>query len=565
MKQYCDGGEAILEAFRSLNLDYIISSPGSEWSPVWEALARQKVNQKQGPTYIDCWHETLAVDMALGYTQMTGRMQAVLLHAGAGLLQGSAGMHSAMLAEVPMVILSGESLSFGEDPKLAIEPQWYRSLSIVGGPQRLVEPVTKWATQAANVHTLYEHVVRAGEFAQRTPMGPVYLNAPLEVMLQEWMPPETLRRVPPPPKTRASDADVEKIADLLITARNPVILTETAGRDPAAFAALVELAELFGAPIGGRAAFANFPKSHPLHLGSGIQPFLKDADLILLVGCRAPWYPPSHKPTSGTVVAIDDNPLKGTMVYQSLQADHYLEGEVATSLRLLVEAGKAAGLSAGRHVDRLTGWQREHDRMVAAERATEAEAAAKDSAGIDPLALAGALREAMPANAIYVEETITHSGLLQQHLPWSQPQSFFRAGGGLGQGLGTALGVKLGAGTRPVAALVGDGSFLYNPVVQALGASKGNDLPILIIVCNNGQYRAMQVGHRHHYPDGVAQEADIWHGVAIDGPDYAELGRPFGLPGQKVARPAELPGAIRNAMREVDGGKTAILNVVLSR
>jgi acetolactate synthase-1/2/3 large subunit len=94
MKQYCDGGEAILEAFRSLGLNYVISSPGSEWSPVWEALARQKVNQKSGPSYIDCWHETLAVDMAMDYTQMTGRMQAVLLHAGAGLLQGSAGMHS---------------------------------------------------------------------------------------------------------------------------------------------------------------------------------------------------------------------------------------------------------------------------------------------------------------------------------------------------------------------------------------------------------------------------------------------------------------------------------------
>src|SRR5215831_9079763 len=232
MKQYRDGGEAILEAFRSLGLDYIISSPGSEWSPVWEALARQKVNQQSGPTYIDCWHETLAVDMAMGYTQMTGRMQAVLLHAGAGLLQGSAGMHSAMLAEVPMVIMSGESMSFGEDPQLAIEPQWYRSLSIVGGPQRLVEPVTKWATQAANVHTLYEHVVRAGEFAQRTPMGPVYLNAPLEVMLQQWTPPDNPRRVPPPPKTRATDADVERIAELLVGARNPVILTETAQPSP---------------------------------------------------------------------------------------------------------------------------------------------------------------------------------------------------------------------------------------------------------------------------------------------------------------------------------------------
>jgi thiamine pyrophosphate-dependent acetolactate synthase large subunit-like protein len=79
-----------------------------------------------------------------------------------------------------------------------------------------------------------------------------------------------------------------------------------------------------------------------------------------------------------------------------------------------------------------------------------------------------------------------------------------------------------------------------------------------------GRQRAL-VSHLHHYPDGVAQAAEMWHGVAIDGPDYAELGKPFGLPGQKVERPAELAGAIRAAMREVGGGKTAILNVVLSR
>jgi thiamine pyrophosphate-dependent acetolactate synthase large subunit-like protein len=325
MKQYCDGGEAILEAFRSLGIDYIVSSPGSEWSPMWEALARQKVNQKPGPRYIDCWHETLAVDIAIGYTQVTG-MQAVLLHAGAGLLQGSACMHSALLAEVPMVILSGESLTFGEDPKLDIEPQWYRSLSIVGGPHRLVEPVTKWASQAASPHTLYEHVVRAGELAQRTPKGPVYLNVPLEVMLQEWTPPEHARKIPPMPRTRAKDADVERIAELLIDARNPIILTDSAGRDPETFNALIELADLFGTPVGGGrgASFANFPKNHGLHLGSGIEPFLKGADLVLLVSCKAPWYPPSRKPTTATIVSIDENPLKGTMVYQSLQADHYL-------------------------------------------------------------------------------------------------------------------------------------------------------------------------------------------------------------------------------------------------
>jgi acetolactate synthase I/II/III large subunit len=565
MKQYCDGGEAILEAFRGLGVDYVISSPGSEWSPVWEALARQKVNQKAGPRYVDCWHETLAVDIAMGYTEVTGRMQAVLLHAGAGLLQGSAGMHSALLAEVPMVVLSGESTSFGEDPNRAIEPQWYRALSIIGGPQRLVEPVTKWATQAGSVHTLYEHVVRAGEFAQRTPKGPVYLNVPLEVMLQDWTPPQKARQIPPAPRTRAKETDVERIASLVIGAKNPVILADTVGRDPEAFAALVEFAELFGIPVGSGhgAAFANFPKNHALYLGSAVAPFLAEADLVLLVGCKAPWYPPSRKTTAGTVVAIDETPLKGTMVYQSQQADHYLEGEIAASLRLLIEAGRAAGAAVARFADRRAQWQREHERTAAAELSAEAKAGAGDR--IEPLAVAGALRQAMPDDAIFVEETITHAGMLQQHLPWSRPRSFFRPGGGLGQGLGMALGVKLAAPERPVAALIGDGSFLYNPVVQALGAAKGSGLPILIIVFNNGQYRAMQTGHLHHYPDGVAREAEIWHGVTIDGPDYAELGRPFGFYGQKVEKPAQLPGAIRDALRAVNDGNTAILNVVLTQ
>jgi acetolactate synthase-1/2/3 large subunit len=72
-----DGGEAILEAFRRLGIDYVISSPGSEWAPVWEAFARQKVDGLAGPTYIDCWHETLAVDMAIGYSRVTGRLQSV--------------------------------------------------------------------------------------------------------------------------------------------------------------------------------------------------------------------------------------------------------------------------------------------------------------------------------------------------------------------------------------------------------------------------------------------------------------------------------------------------------
>ena len=228
MKNYLDGGEAILEAFRKLKIDYIMSSPGSEWSPVWEALARQKLENRPGPTFVESWHETLAVNMATGYTLMTGRPQAVLLHAGVGMLQGSMGIHGALQNEVPMVVMSGESQTLGEDPDLDIEAQWYGGLTI-GGIERFVEPVAKWARAVTSPYTLYETVIRAGEMAQRVPKGPIYLNVALEHMLHDWTPPTGAREVPPAPILRPRAQDVDEVAGLLRNAKRPVIVAETSG------------------------------------------------------------------------------------------------------------------------------------------------------------------------------------------------------------------------------------------------------------------------------------------------------------------------------------------------
>src|SRR6266446_6261394 len=293
MKNYLDGGEAILEAFRKLKIDYIMSSPGSEWSPIWEALARQKLDNKAGPTFVESWHETLAVNMATGST----------------------------LNEVPMVVMSGESQTLGEDPDLDIEQQWYGGLT-VGGIERFVEPVAKWARAVTSPHTLYESVIRAGEMAQRVPKGPIYLNVALEHMLHDWTPPAVAREVPPAPTLRPRQEDVAKVAELVRDAKSPVIVTETAGRDPKAFSALAEFADLLAiAVINGRVnAYANFPTNHPLYLGMARYKALDGADLVLLVGARAPWYPPRRRPTSGKIVAVHDNPLKDHMVYQTLHA-----------------------------------------------------------------------------------------------------------------------------------------------------------------------------------------------------------------------------------------------------
>jgi acetolactate synthase-1/2/3 large subunit len=512
---------------------------------------------------VESWHENVAVNMATGYTLMTGRPQAVLLHAAVGMLQGSMGVHGAMQNEIPMVVMSGESNTLGEDPDLDIEQQWYGGLT-VGGIERFVEPVAKWARSVTSPYTLYESVVRAGEMAQRVPLGPVYLNVPLEHMLHDWAPPQQARDVPVAPKLQAPAEDVQQVADMLIKAKNPVIVAETSGRDPKAFAALVELADALAIPvINGRVtSYANFPTDHPLYIGFNTYGALKDADLVLLVGGRAPWYPAHRRPTAGKIVQVHENPHKGHMIYQNLHADFYLEGDVGSSLAQLAKAARASKPGATIE-ERRKRWAKEHEAYIATIKAEQDKARAATE--IEPVALLGALSEVMPPDTIYVDETISHAPLLRRHLPATKAQSFFRGSGGLGQGIATALGIKLAAKDRPVVLLVGDGSFLYNPIVQALGASKQHDLPIVIVVFNNKKYEAMRMGHVHHYPDGASATSKVHYGVTIEGPAYENLGEHFGFHGQRVEKPSELKAALQAALDATKSGKTSILNVMVNK
>ena len=75
----------------------------------------------------------------------------------------------------------------------------------------------------------------------------------------------------------------------------------------------------------------------------------------------------------------------------------------------------------------------------------------------------------------------------------------------------------------------------------------------------------MQNNHDRYYPDGVAVNQKLYHGVAINGPDYEQLGTHFDFPGEKVDDPAQLKPALTKALAEVKAGRTAIVNVILNR
>src|SRR5439155_898605 len=99
---------ANVEVLRNYNVEYIFSSPGSEWPPVWEHLAKQKALDQKGPQYLNTRHENLAIGMAMGYTKVTGRLPVVLLHTTVGTLQGAMALRAAYHEQVPMLVCAGE-------------------------------------------------------------------------------------------------------------------------------------------------------------------------------------------------------------------------------------------------------------------------------------------------------------------------------------------------------------------------------------------------------------------------------------------------------------------------
>jgi acetolactate synthase-1/2/3 large subunit len=584
-----DGGEALLQACRDLGARYIFSSAGSEWAPVWEALARQAEAEKGawsgtvkgewgggrgagggGPRYLDLAHETVAVAMAAGYAAVTGRVQVVLLHAGPGLLQGANAVHGALLTGAPIVICSAESTGYGDAAGPDPGSQWYRNLSVVGGPQALAAPFTKWACAANDVTVLYDMVKRAGELAAQPPAGPVYVNTPVEVLLSQWHPaPGSTRSVPPAPHMVAAAEDIEAAARLLAAAQRPVLAVESAGRDPAAFAALVELAELLALPVvePQSAVCANFPRTHPLHQGGDLAALAADADLVVLAGCRAPWYPPSAKPGSATVLVIDEVPHRTHMAYQVLTADHYVGGPMAPTLRAIAARLRdGAGLNTESIRGRRERLERAHADADAGRREAEQRALAAAREKVEAVAVTATLRDLLDAGAAVVDETITHSRGIARHLMADTPGRYRYVQGGLGQGLGVALGTKLALGDRMVVFTVGDGSWLYNPVLPGLMAAAQYGLPLLVVVFNNGAYLSMRHNHVRSYPQGAAVRTGHFLGVELSAqPDAAAVATAAGAAGLTVSTTQQLAPALDKAMTAVRGGQTAVVNVMLTR
>jgi len=558
------GAQTMLRVLGKMGVERIFASPGSEWSPLWEALAEPGVEGM--PVYMSTRHEEVAIGMASGYAKATGKLPAVVIHTTVGALHATMGMRGAVREQVPMVVFAGESIGFGEDEGQDPGAQWLGHLSNMGGPAKLVDETVKWSFGLNTKSIMPSTIQRACRLAMAAPRGPVFLSVPMEYLFEKMT-----KDVPSDlgfsPMATADPKGIEELANMLAGAKNPVIVAEDSGRAEKSVHALVEIAELLGcAVVETRSTGAlNFPRTHPLHSGYDPREILQGADVIFLLAVIAPWHPASITPAPGAKVAmLDENPLRIEMPYYGYQADLCLTGEIESSLeQLLAALEKKVSANDGTRKQRAEALaQKNNTRRKKWREDAEALASQKP---MDTRWVAHEISQVLPADAAVVEETITHRLAIHRYLDNLKPNSFF-AGcvGGLGTGLSTALGVKAANPKRPVVCLIGDGSFNYDPAPAAFGAAQEHNLPFLTIMFNNQGYLSQKSGIPKYYPDGWAVKSKNFSGLHISPcPEYAAMAKVFDGYGEKVEEPGEVRKAVERGLRAVAGGQLAIIDVRL--
>jgi hypothetical protein len=175
-----------LEALNEIDIEYLFCNFGTDHAPLIEELARFNANGLKAPKIVLCPHENVAIHMAGGYAQMTGKGQAVLVHVDAGTANAALGMHNLFRNRVPVLLIAGSApfTSFGE-----LEGSRDTYVHFIQQPfdqGSLIRPYVKWEYTLPSGITSKEILRRAHTIMQSEPAGPVYLMLPREVLTQPW-------------------------------------------------------------------------------------------------------------------------------------------------------------------------------------------------------------------------------------------------------------------------------------------------------------------------------------------------------------------------------------------
>jgi acetolactate synthase-1/2/3 large subunit len=566
-----DAAHGYVEMLHRLGVDYVFGSPGSEYVPLWEHLARYNSKNKN-PFYINLKHEGTALSMAKGYYMATGRPQTVITHVVTGLLHGAMELKAAYTDQIPLLLIVGQNRTHEGELYGGTPGPHYLSFTEPGGQERLVSHYVKWSDNPETNANILSSIQRAYLIASTDVKGPTVLNISRELIFEKISKMRLPASFQPPKPIACETSSLLKLKDLLTGSKNPIIYTRYLGRNEKSVGELVKLTETIGAPVFETPGYTNFPTDNPLHMGTDIGQYLTDADLLLIIDSSGwpPWYPPGiiKKKTEAKIVFIDPDPLQSKYPVYGYPSDLTIKADSNITLNQLNKLLEKEKMDLGEVEMRRSLWGEEHRRIrkVLEEKALEV----RDKLPIDPKWLCFCINQVIDSETIIVHETITHGGLIHKYIESNRvkPGTRFESSGpvahtGLGQGLGIALGVKLARPDKKVIALLGDGTFNYNPVLAAFGASNEYNLPIMTVIFNNQCYAAMR-GHPRYYPDGFSVSQKKFYGVACPSPDYPSLVEAYGGYGETVVEPSEVRHALIRALKNLEKGVESLLDVRLS-
>lgn len=544
--------EGYLRTLAANGVSYVFGSPGSEDVHYWKQFASHDDGL---PEYVKCRHEQVAVDMARGYAHVTGECQCVKLHGVLGTLNGALGIWGAYYAQTPMTILSSHVRDHTRGTG-----QYQLDFRHPGGHEQVMAPFTKWSDAIATNDEAGRYLSRAVALAEQPPAGPTFLNVP-KCLPSESPERFTVAKRSPTAKPSASEATMVRVAETLEQSENPVAVVSDLGAGDDGRTALVEVARRVGmAVFEAPKTRYTFPMNDRLYqgntaygVGGSTPPYERAAvDTVLVLGSPLPWYPPQEGSPDATVLHVGSAVVQPRRSQWGYEADLVVEADPATALRDLsatVEDGRATG-----SID----WSTAHDRW----RARWEPSARCSDETVDPIRLARTLDDRLPGDCVIVNETIDHGSIVSNCIMDASDRTFVAAerltAGGLGSGLGLALGAKLADRDRTVALLLGDGAYHYNPVQAAFGAILEHELPLLVVVFDNGGYRVMERAYEAAYPDGPTYPVDV-----SPAPDYAAQATAWGFHTETIGDAETVTAAIERAVDAVEDGTSAFVHVTL--
>jgi acetolactate synthase I/II/III large subunit len=550
---------ALLEALAEAGVECLFANFGSDHAAIIEAIAAARETGSPIPSVYTVPAEAVALSAAHGFAQLSGRAQAVLVHVECGTQSLAGAVHNAGRGRVPVLILAGTSPVTQEGELRGSRNEFIQWIQDVPDQRGIVRGYVNYDHEIRVGANAKQIVHRALQIAASEPRGPVYLMASREVLESPTERVAIRRDHWQPVGLAALPADAAaSIAERLLAARRPLVVTSFVGRHPDAVSALTELCRALAIGVVESVPnYVNFPTTDALYLGSQWNErhqntALAEADVVLVLDSDVPWIPTVSRPRPDAhVLHIDPDPLKIRMPLWYLPAAASYRADARTALVQILEAARALTDPAARAAiaERRAHYERVHaalEQQLAADEQPDAE-------GITPEHLTAALRAAIGEDGIVMCEAVTNYHVATRHLRRTRPGTFFTSGGGsLGWCGGAAIGAKLARPDALVTALNGDGSYLFSQPATVHWMARRYATPFLQVIYNNGGWQAPRAGALGLHPDGAASRAAHLDTDFAPDPDYAGIAAAAGgALALRISRPEEVEPALQAGIAAV--------------